>query len=688
MGLGIPHGSSIVVLRDQLHTDTSIDAKRIIITEITDSGFGRLFSDSLPLSSIGEQDSIYCIESPQKVEDSAEIVLCILNVKRHEDKIEKFGTPFCLKVSRDVKFVELQKQLLKGMSNILKSDVFKYVTPLTEMFKIHLQEPSADPDTYLESNVEHPLFTEMIDLALSVQPSDSGPLHIKISLEWTEPEKYFTDMKDDIVEHESVSVMKAKSSETNNLTLEHCLDHYTKAETLSAEDAWRCPHCQKYLPVVKTLGLWSLPDILVIHFKRFRQQQLKGPQASKLTTMVNFPLNGFDMSTWHLANGAPLAAPASPKKTKSNAKRNMSKTSLNEDHRYDLYAVCYHQGDTLETGHYTAACKNPYDQQWYKYDDQRVSQIPIDDVPDKIVNNEAYMLFYQRRKHIDTQECSGGSSSSSDHWVSKITTAPSVVKATTVPITIVEPIKKEVEELKVEELKTPIAEEEVTDEEPMPEPIKSLLNLDEIEAIDGDDIPEVRSFTPVPQLEGIAKHSKVDDVPIVVAAKTPEKVMVVEPVVVNEEMNSIKVIVEMTPISPATTVTSSDNDDDEDEEEVEDVKVIVREVKECDKIEELMSQQAINNLLWDDTNRHSDVGKIKISDLIAMENIEHTVSSSLPKNYMLKECDTISRIRGVSSCSKDTLLFIDQPSLLNGDEDGLLENSRAHWVSRKDPVGM
>ena len=77
MGLGIPHGSSIVVLRDQLHTDTSIDAKRIIITEITDSGFGRLFSDSLPLSSISEQDSIYCIESPQKVEDSAEIVLCI-----------------------------------------------------------------------------------------------------------------------------------------------------------------------------------------------------------------------------------------------------------------------------------------------------------------------------------------------------------------------------------------------------------------------------------------------------------------------------------------------------------------------------------------------------------------------------------------------------------------------------------
>lgn len=53
------------------------------------------------------------------------------------------------------------------------------------------------------------------------------------------------------------------------LTLEECLRDYTEAETLS--DAWRCPHCQQYKPVVKTLDVWSLPDILVVHFKRFRQ---------------------------------------------------------------------------------------------------------------------------------------------------------------------------------------------------------------------------------------------------------------------------------------------------------------------------------------------------------------------------------------------------------------------------------
>lgn len=258
----------------------------------------------------------------------------------------------------------------------------------------------------------------MIDLALSVQPTDSGPAHIKLLLEWFEPEKHFTDLKDHVVEHESVSRVQEKNSVSSNLTLEQCLDHYTKAETLSAEDAWRCPHCQQYLPVVKTIGLWSTPDILVIHFKRFRQQQLKGPQSSKLTTMVTFPLTGFDMSP-HLAKPA-SSATESPKKK---AAKRSSQLLADDSNLYDLYAVCYHQGETLETGHYTAACKNPYDQQWYKFDDQRVNKVEC--VPEEIVNNEAYMLFYQRRKP-DNSECSATSSSSNEHWVSKITAAPTL----------------------------------------------------------------------------------------------------------------------------------------------------------------------------------------------------------------------------------------------------------------------
>jgi ubiquitin C-terminal hydrolase len=49
---------------------------------------------------------------------------------------------------------------------------------------------------------------------------------------------------------------------------------YTRAEVLGAEDAWHCPNCNRKQEVVKKLGLWSLPDILVIHLKRFRQVRM------------------------------------------------------------------------------------------------------------------------------------------------------------------------------------------------------------------------------------------------------------------------------------------------------------------------------------------------------------------------------------------------------------------------------
>lgn len=48
----------------------------------------------------------------------------------------------------------------------------------------------------------------MIDLALSVLPVDSGPQHVKLLLEWNEPDEFFCDTSDVFVEHESVSQLQ------------------------------------------------------------------------------------------------------------------------------------------------------------------------------------------------------------------------------------------------------------------------------------------------------------------------------------------------------------------------------------------------------------------------------------------------------------------------------------------------
>ena len=46
---------------------------------------------------------------------------------------------------------------------------------------------------------------------------------------------------------------------------------YTQAEQLGPDDAWHCPSCNRKQEVVKRLALWSSPDILIVHLKRFKQ---------------------------------------------------------------------------------------------------------------------------------------------------------------------------------------------------------------------------------------------------------------------------------------------------------------------------------------------------------------------------------------------------------------------------------
>lgn len=93
MSLNIPQGSSILALREQLHTDTQINTKRMILTEILSTGFGRLFCDSHPLSNIISDECVTCIELPEKIEDS-QVAICFINVHKNETLTKRFGEFF------------------------------------------------------------------------------------------------------------------------------------------------------------------------------------------------------------------------------------------------------------------------------------------------------------------------------------------------------------------------------------------------------------------------------------------------------------------------------------------------------------------------------------------------------------------------------------------------------------------
>ncbi|KAL8939442.1 MAG: hypothetical protein Q9216_003348 [Gyalolechia sp. 2 TL-2023] len=154
----------------------------------------------------------------------------------------------------------------------------------------------------------------------------------------------------------------------NGVSLNDCLDEFGKAEILSENDAWYCPRCKEHRRASKTFELWTAPDILVIHLKRFSSQ---GRLRDKLDVTVDFPVEGLDL-------------------TSRVASQDEGRSPI-----YDLFAVDNHYGG-LGGGHYTAFAKNFFDGKWYEYNDSQVTRRPN---PQHVVSSAAYLLFYRRRSN-------------------------------------------------------------------------------------------------------------------------------------------------------------------------------------------------------------------------------------------------------------------------------------------------
>lgn len=188
--------------------------------------------------------------------------------------------------------------------------------------------------------------------------------------------------------------------------------------------------------------------------------------------MVEFPLNDFDM-TPHLAKRDSHSAD-SPGHSKSPRRRSSkTPTSSPQENVYDLYAICYHHGDDLETGHYTAACKNPYDGHWYKFDDSRVAPVDDENAYSELVNNTAYMLFYKRKKpnvmHTYSSDDHNG------HWALRM---PKYVRRTSETLTELSEVKEEiVTEAKIEDVIEPDSESEITAQTHSPSLSGSIASL-------------------------------------------------------------------------------------------------------------------------------------------------------------------------------------------------------------------
>ncbi|NWH66322.1 UBP43 hydrolase, partial [Geococcyx californianus] len=209
------------------------------------------------------------------------------------------------------------------------------------LFHIRLAGGST-PCPYLSPRDPHPLCHPAVDRALRLSGA-GGPPHVKLTVEWdlSTKERLFGDIREEVVQDAESVRLQAQAHQQQSCSLEECFQLYTKEEQLAPDDAWRCPHCKVPQQGMVKLSLWTLPDILIIHLKRFRQVAAR---RHKLSTLVQFPLRGLDM--------APHMAPWGPGSWGHQQPPPRHPPSSPHDSLYDLYAVCYHHGG-MNGGHYT-----------------------------------------------------------------------------------------------------------------------------------------------------------------------------------------------------------------------------------------------------------------------------------------------------------------------------------------------
>uniref|UniRef100_A0A8C4ZHY5 Ubiquitin carboxyl-terminal hydrolase n=1 Tax=Gadus morhua TaxID=8049 RepID=A0A8C4ZHY5_GADMO len=427
--LTVPKVGYISDLCTSLASLSGVAADKMIVTDIYNHRFHRIFATNENLSSIMERDDIYVFElAVNRQEDSDHVVFPVHLREKFKQSgynhasMPLFGQPFLITVCREeVHLASNGNASIASASNGngpngdasngLQEEGSPSEMETDEQDEESSQDqelPSENDNSQSEDSVggDNELENGVVGPESSIKPQqtpgrhktslfsiqfnnmgktdfavlkdgtrqicfDDGHIRLSdrsyLSLDW-EPDmkkKYFDDRAAE--DFEKHESMDYKPQKKAFFKLKDCIELFTTKEKLGAEDPWYCPTCKQHQQATKKLDLWSLPPVLVVHLKRFSYSRY---MRDKLDSLVDFPLSDLDMSEF-LIN--PNAGPC----------------------RYDLIAVSNHYGG-MGGGHYTAYAKNKEDMKWYNFDDSSVSPANHD----QIVSKAGYVLFYQRQDTV------------------------------------------------------------------------------------------------------------------------------------------------------------------------------------------------------------------------------------------------------------------------------------------------
>jgi ubiquitin C-terminal hydrolase len=136
------------------------------------------------------------------------------------------------------------------------------------------------------------------------------------------------------------------------MRLDDSLRLFVEEEVIDGSEKPTCYKCKSRNAHTKRISIEKLPKVLVVHLKRF----LFSPYSYKISTNVEYPIDGLDISKYLSVNVEPGNA-------------STSHSFKNPNCIYDLYAISLHSGSSQSSGHYYAYGKHPFSHRWHCFND-------------------------------------------------------------------------------------------------------------------------------------------------------------------------------------------------------------------------------------------------------------------------------------------------------------------------------
>ena len=383
MRYGVVAGKDARVLdvKSSLARLSGIDVGNLAICDVYQSSIYEIFDNNKPVSGINNDDIIVAYEIDAY---TSSFIHAVASQTVLGGAVGRSAIGYPLFVSFSVEYTcqQIYKHFQQHLAYLGNSG--------GDSFQIKLTQRGGPPEQVFPmagtSELSPYIPIDSNEKLTSFLPENCAQTFLFTSIEWNQqamPNNLFNNY----IEHPSLqkAVKKHNAMLKKTLTLDHCLENFTQPERLDEDNKWYCSKCKDHVRAEKTMTLWRLPNILVIHLKRFEFRNAL--RREKLECFVDYPLEGLDMSKYCAASstGIPLG----------------EKEFVIDDDipaTYDLFGVVNHYG-RMGFGHYNAYARRwnekVMEDDWILFDDSSVrSSILKNDV----VSNSGYLLFYRRRE--------------------------------------------------------------------------------------------------------------------------------------------------------------------------------------------------------------------------------------------------------------------------------------------------